>query len=412
MKKLRIQPSFASLTEAELEQLACDLQRETFAAVLERVRKPRSEGGLDLNFSSKSPLERLLGKKHKLDLLNARLRAQGGEHKKLTLAEFSAITSGDSGPCGESHPFQEVHDAILGVTYDLVTNGENTPHQLLALQRLADFPVRAELRAQTAAIQAERHEFARAKEQRAQEMHGHKITMDLARKEFAQQRLGIQQRRITLAEKLGEKKLAASSPSAIRGVTAVYTNQVHSDSAEPSRPCDALGPLARNWAEVGDRVCKQFGITREELIRRAELRRTWKNPNDFRNAPAPAPHPKCDAEHVTPASSSFAAQAHEESSVPISGGVTASVTLTPDSPADSNHECSHKQEPAPLRDITVETNNPTAPTSIPATPLAALAAHNEQFFKAIAARAAAALNALNAGTTQAKPENENQTTNH
>ena len=85
--------------------------------------------------------------------------------------------------------------------------------------------------------------------------------------------------------------------------------------------------------------------------------------------------------------------------------VTASISPTPDASFHSNHACSSKQEPAPLRDIPVETNNPTAGNPAP---LAALAAHNAQFFKAIAAQAAAALNALNARTTNSKPENENQ----
>ena len=56
MEKLRFQPTFASLTEAELEQLACDVQREPYDAVRIRICKPRSEGGLDLHFTSNSPL--------------------------------------------------------------------------------------------------------------------------------------------------------------------------------------------------------------------------------------------------------------------------------------------------------------------------------------------------------------------
>ena len=199
MKKLRIQPSFASLTEDEIEQLACMAQRETFAVVLERARKPRSEGGFGLTMRSESPLERLLDKKNKLDLINAQIT----DGKKLTLADLNSITAGVSGPCGEHRP-EEVHDAIMSATYLLVTERDNTPHQLLALQRLADFPARAELREQSAQIRAqsaqdlsrlrnqslahrtERMQITRAKEARAQakahreaEMHTHKIAMDL-----------------------------------------------------------------------------------------------------------------------------------------------------------------------------------------------------------------------------------------
>jgi hypothetical protein len=198
------------------------------------------------------------------------------------------------------------------------------------------------------------------------------------------------------------------APDAALGIT-------HYD--EEGRPCDDLGPYATNWDEVGDRACKKFGITRAELIRRAELRRTWKNPNDYRNVPAPAPAPQPDADHVTPASSSCAEQAQEESSVATSGEVTASVSPsvspTPDSTFDSNHERTSKQEPAPLRETPVlETNNPTASNPVP--PLEALAAHNARYFKALAAQAAAELNALNARTrlSETENENENQTTNH
>ena len=91
MKK-RIQPSFASLSEDELEQLACMIQRETFAIVLERARKPRSEGGFGLTLRSESPLERLLDKKNKLDLINAQMK----DGRKLTLADLNSITAGVS----------------------------------------------------------------------------------------------------------------------------------------------------------------------------------------------------------------------------------------------------------------------------------------------------------------------------
>src|SRR5688572_23444769 len=169
MKKLRFQPTFASLTEAELEQLAADVQRETYDAVRVRICKPRSEGGLDLHFTSNSPLVRLHNKKNRLDLINAQITSG----QKLTLAQLETFTA------GEKRVPEEVHDAIMSATYILVTEHDNTPHQLLALQRLADFPARAELREQSAQIRAERLEISRSKEKRAKEMHTHKIQMDL-----------------------------------------------------------------------------------------------------------------------------------------------------------------------------------------------------------------------------------------
>src|SRR5688572_11709609 len=173
MKKLRFQPTFASLTEAELERLAHEVQRETYDAVRERVCKPRSEGGLDLHFTSNSPLVRLHNKKNRLDLINARITSG----QKLTLAQLDTFTAGDSGPCGEHRALEEVHDAIMSATYALVTEQDNTPHQLPALQRLGELPARAGYRERTAAIRAERLQISRSKEHRAQEMHTHNVAL-------------------------------------------------------------------------------------------------------------------------------------------------------------------------------------------------------------------------------------------
>src|SRR5688500_17011014 len=106
MKKPRFQPTFASLTEAALEQLAEAVQRETYDSVRERICKPRSEGGLDLNFTSNSPLFRLHEKKNRLDLLNARLRGECPEQRKVTLADLNAFIS------LEKRAPEEVHEAI------------------------------------------------------------------------------------------------------------------------------------------------------------------------------------------------------------------------------------------------------------------------------------------------------------
>jgi hypothetical protein len=61
-------------------------------------------------------------------------------------------------------------------------SGGNTPHQLLTVQRLADFPARADYR-------------------------DHKIKMDLFRKEMSKERLEIQKKRLALTEKLTEARL-------------------------------------------------------------------------------------------------------------------------------------------------------------------------------------------------------------
>ena len=250
-----------------------------------------------------------------------------------------------------------------------------------------------------------------------------KLKLEVERVQISRERLAQNNRRLDLVDrsvKVREETLAfrreesarrAASPSPLRGERAGVRGDSVRGASDSEPQSDHLGPYATNWDEVGDRACKHFGITRAELIRRAELRRTWKNPNDYLNAPAPHPQPAAD--HLASTPSSSAAQAHDETSVATSSGVTAAVSPTPDSSFGSNHECNSKQEPAPLREIPVlETNNPTAGN--PASPLEALAAHNAQFFKALAAQAAAELNALNARTTHSKPGNENQslTTNH
>jgi hypothetical protein len=211
---MRKQIAFASLTDVEIQQIADSLVHETYDAVLTRINQPRSEGGYGLDIS-RSPLERLWAKHAKLKKINAYISS--GE--KLSMARLEEIEAGDAPASGE------VHDAIMTATYKQAISGENTPHQLLALQRLADFPVRAELREQAAAIRAERMQITRAKEQRAQakaqreaEMHTHKITLDLRKfehkldmdtfhKHIATARLELAQRSHTLREQLAHSRL-------------------------------------------------------------------------------------------------------------------------------------------------------------------------------------------------------------
>ena len=50
-------------------------------------------------------------------------------------------------------------------------------------------------------------------------------------------------------------------------------------NSESAKQPDQYGPVATNWEEVGQRVCKIFGISPEEEKRRAELHKTWKDPH-------------------------------------------------------------------------------------------------------------------------------------
>ena len=135
MRKTQSQPSLASLTPEEREQIADWLRHQTYQAVLDRIRQPRPDGfGLDI---SVRPLQTLYAKIQKLDLINERLKGKD----QLTLDDFDALSLGEK----DELP-QKVQDTILQAAADLASSGDNSPTQLLALQRLADFPARAELR--------------------------------------------------------------------------------------------------------------------------------------------------------------------------------------------------------------------------------------------------------------------------
>jgi hypothetical protein len=249
MKKPRIQPALASLTLAEREQLADWLRHDHYAVVLERVKKPRPEG-FNLSISDK-PLRTFWLKIGLLDAINARLPAD----KKISLELFESLATRDIYFLSslDSKKLEEAHQAILDTSADLATSGESTPAQLATLQRLIDFPVRAEIRAAREERDQAKEERAEAKAQREEAMHAHKIAYDNARLEIAKQTLAL--------------RTAKAS-----------TNSAHSTQHSALPESDHLGPLARNWEEVRARAQAAFGITPEESARRAELRRTWKPP--------------------------------------------------------------------------------------------------------------------------------------
>src|SRR5687768_4780020 len=137
MKKPRIQRAFNSLTAAEIDQIAEWLRNDTYDVVLARVRRPRAEGGYGLDIS-RSPLARLHGKTNIVRKINERLAT--GE--QLTVSALDAINAAEA-PAAE-----DVHDAIMTATHALAQDGDNTASELRTLQTLADFPARAELRAE------------------------------------------------------------------------------------------------------------------------------------------------------------------------------------------------------------------------------------------------------------------------
>ena len=241
---MRKQRAFASLTEQEINQVAEWVNGGKYDDVIERVAKPRPEGfGIKV---SRSPLQRLWAKTARVERINARI-ASG---QRLTVNEFDAINAGEKADLAE-----EIHQAILEDTHALATSGENTPAQLLALQRLADFPERAELRAERADLAREKFE--------------HKLEMDAFRKHIANERLELEKRRVALAE-----QKASNSPG--------------------TKKEDQLGPLAKNWDDVGRRIRKQFNISDEEAARRTQLnklRDAQKASGTSQSAPPTQPQP-------------------------------------------------------------------------------------------------------------------------
>lgn len=302
---MRKQRAFRTLTDAEIDQIAEWLRQEHYAVVLERVQKPRPEGfGLSI---SRSPLERLYAKTNVVAKINEHLTR--GE--KLTVSRLEAITS------GEATATEGVHEAILEGTLELAKDEENSATQLLALQRLADFPERV-------AIREERLELEREREDRRKELQAHRIAMDLRREERAERREKRAERkeercvemdahkierdreqsaraekRLEFAAKRSEfsaKRLRISVRSLAlrrkqhwdrmtlaRERMALARERMENESQRASngsaRKADHLGPIATDWKGVGERVCKLFGITPEEEARRAELHKTWKNPH-------------------------------------------------------------------------------------------------------------------------------------
>ena len=195
---MRKQRAFASLSEAEINQVAEWVRAQKYDDVIARVAQPRPDGfGLKV---SRKPLQLLFAKVSRLEKINAHLTTG----KKLSLTDLDQIEAGE-----KSDLSQEAHDAILIATHDIATNDDCNPTQLIALQRLADFPERAALRAQSAedlsrlreqsaAIRAERLEIARSKEIRAKEMHTHKIALDL-RKQTHKEKTAAFKRDLALA---------------------------------------------------------------------------------------------------------------------------------------------------------------------------------------------------------------------
>lgn len=242
---MRKQCAFASLSSEELAQIAGWLRHQTYQAVLDRVRQPRPDGfGLDI---SVRPLQTLYAKIQKLDLINERLKGKD----QLTLDDFDALSLGEK----DELPLN-VQDAILQTASDLATSGDNSPAELLALQRLADFPARAELRAQRMELELQKQlhkvEMDRLKE-------AHRANIDQHKKKMAEERIELQKRSLALREgsarvsRAGSGVPPESNPLAPEG-------ERDGVRGVPPEFCDHLGPCAMNLDDIEARAAKKFGF--------------------------------------------------------------------------------------------------------------------------------------------------------
>ena len=180
---MRKQRAFKDLTDAEVEQIAEWLQHGKYDDVRERVAKPRDQGGFGLIISNK-PLQLLWAKKNIVRKINDKL--ESGE--RLTIAQLEAINAAEKPDLSE-----KVHDAILETTYDIVMEGGNSPSRLVSLQRLADFPARAEIRARREQMTEEVHAWKR-------ESHAWKAEHLASRKELTAIQKRILEIRLALAQ--------------------------------------------------------------------------------------------------------------------------------------------------------------------------------------------------------------------
>jgi hypothetical protein len=211
---MRKQRAFATLTEEEIDQIAEWLRHDTYDKVRDRIAKPRPEG-FALQLKSIRPLETLWQKKNTVDKINAKLETG----QKLTLAEFESISAGEKADLPE-----KIHNAILETTYDRVLEDDNTPTQLLALQRLADFPARADYRE-------------------------HKIQMDLHRQEMAEHRKHIANERLALSNRLATIREQEFALKKGKSQLSTPTSQLEDD----------LGPIATTVEELQARTRRAFG---------------------------------------------------------------------------------------------------------------------------------------------------------
>jgi hypothetical protein len=107
-----------------------------------------------------------------------------------------------------------------------------------------------------------------------------KLKLDIERVQISRERLAQNKSRLAFLERatqVREKTLELRREELEHRRTA--NAKRNTKNSELAKQPDQYGPVATNWEEVGQRVCKIFGISPEEEARRAELHKTWKDPH-------------------------------------------------------------------------------------------------------------------------------------
>jgi hypothetical protein len=203
--------------------------------IRETIKKLHDEWGIDVTYNK---LQRYR-KRH----LQKEQLAEHLEHQ-ITMPEYLNLMNGRPVPYDQAGL-----ELIQKRAFELAHQPKISAATLSTLQRVLNY--------KTARALTERRE-ARADQRLA----------------LAEKRLAQNDRRIDLAEKaLALRREESEHRRNNQNSKLTTKNSKLADHA------DQYGPVATNWEEVGQRVCKIFGISPEEEKRRAELHKTWKNPH-------------------------------------------------------------------------------------------------------------------------------------
>ncbi len=153
-RKFRPQPKLAHLTSGEREQIVEWLKNDTYEHVLERLAKPRSEGGFDTHVSI-SVLQTLRERATLVEMLNQHAE----EH--IAIDDFLAILNAEPVP---------YHEATMHIiqrnAFKLSLREEQSASMLYTLMRIANNPFNRDLAKEKLALQKRALELRESKKQK------------------------------------------------------------------------------------------------------------------------------------------------------------------------------------------------------------------------------------------------------